>query len=76
MPTNETRPAIGTAEAAVQSCVRLIASVSGQPEALVAYWLDLSYCARKGMRPIRKPWMTTEDGAAAEPEYAGFRPSR
>lgn len=46
MPTNETRPAIGTAEAAVQSCVRLIASVSGQPEALVAYWLDLYWQVR------------------------------
>ena len=46
MPTNETRPAIGTAEAAVQSCVRLIASVAGQPEALVAYWLDLYYQVR------------------------------
>ena len=46
MPQNETRPAIGTAEAAVQSCVRLIASVAGQPEALVAYWLDLYYQVR------------------------------
>ena len=46
MPTNETRPAIGTTEAAVQSCVRLIASVAGQPEALVAYWLDLYYQVR------------------------------
>ena len=46
MTPNETRPAIGTAEAAVQSCVRLIASVAGQPEALVAYWLDLYYQVR------------------------------
>jgi hypothetical protein len=46
VPTNETRPAIGTTEAAVQSCVRLIASVAGQPEALVAYWLDLYYQVR------------------------------
>ena len=46
MSGTETRPAIGTAEAAVQSCVRLIASVSGQPEALVAYWLDLYYQVR------------------------------
>lgn len=46
MPQNETRPAIGTAEAAVQSCVRLISSVAGQPEALVAYWLDLYYQVR------------------------------
>lgn len=46
MPTNETRPELGTTEAAVQSCVRLIASVAGQPEALVAYWLDLYYQVR------------------------------
>ena len=46
MSGTETRPAIGTAEAAVQSCVRLIASVSGQPEALVAYWLDLYWQVR------------------------------
>ena len=30
----------------MQSCVRLIASVSGQPEALVAYWLDLYWQVR------------------------------
>ncbi len=38
------------------------------------YWLELSYCARQGMRPIREPWMTlnTEAGpVSAEPEYAG-----
>ena len=38
------------------------------------YWLELSYCAKQGMRPLRRPWMTmeTESGpAAAEPEYAG-----
>lgn len=46
MTPNDTRPAIGTAEAAVQSCVRLIASVAGQPEALVAYWLDLYWQVR------------------------------
>ena len=46
MTPSETRPAIGTTEAAVQSCVRLIASVAGQPEALVAYWLDLYYQVR------------------------------
>ena len=46
MSGTETRPAIGTTEAAVQSCVRLIASVAGQPEALVAYWLDLYYQVR------------------------------
>ena len=45
----------------------------------LAYWLDLSYCARQGMRPIRKPWMTMDvDGqaVAVEPEYAGALMSR
>lgn len=46
MSGTETRPAIGTTEAAVQSCVRLIASVAGQPEVLVAYWLDLYFQVR------------------------------
>ena len=63
MPTNETRPAIGTAEAAVQSCVRLIASVAGQPEALVAYWLDLYYQVRcvyeRENAPEPDPWVIT-----------------
>lgn len=55
MPTNETRPAIGTAEAAVQSCVRLIASVAGQPEALVAYWLDLYWQVREAYERENAP---------------------
>ena len=63
MSGTETRPAIGTAEAAVQSCVRLIASVAGQPEALVAYWLDLYYQVRcvyeRENAPEPDPWVIT-----------------
>ena len=39
-------PPLGTAEAAVQSCVSLIAGMSGQPERTMAYWLDLYYQVR------------------------------
>lgn len=46
MSGTETRPAIGTTEAAVQSCVSLIAAVFGQREELIAYWLDLYYQVR------------------------------
>lgn len=55
MSGTETRPAIGTAEAAVQSCVRLIASVAGQPEALVAYWLDLYWQVRQAYERENAP---------------------
>ena len=39
-------PALGTAEAAVQSCVSLMAAVMGQREDLLAYWLDLYFQVR------------------------------
>ena len=43
------------------------------------YWLDLDYCARRGMRLIRPAWISlqTEDGpVSVTPEYAGaFRSS-
>lgn len=39
-------PPLGSAEAAVQSCVSLIASMSNQPENVMAYWLDLYYQVR------------------------------
>lgn len=39
-------PEIGTAAAAVQTCVNLIAGMAGQPEKYVAYWLDLYYQVR------------------------------
>ena len=37
---------IGTTEAAVRSCVSLMAAVTGQREELLAYWLDLYYQVR------------------------------
>lgn len=49
---------LGSAEAAVRSCVSLIAAVSGQREAVTAYWLDLYYQVRllyeKEKSPPRK----------------------
>ena len=42
----ETIPELGTAEAAVRSCVNLISRATGQPEELLAYWLDLYYQVR------------------------------
>lgn len=35
------------------------------------YWLDISYCAHQGMRPIRKPWLTLGSEAVTDLEYAG-----
>ena len=40
------KPAIGTTEAAVRSCVSLMAAVLGQSEELLAYWMDLYYQVR------------------------------
>lgn len=42
----ETCLALGSAEAAVRSCVSLMAAVMGQREELLAYWLDLYYQVR------------------------------
>ena len=39
-------PVIGSTEAAVKSCVNLLAKVTGQPEAVLGYWLDLYYQVR------------------------------
>ena len=39
--------ALGTTEAAVRSCVRLISAVTCQPEKLCAYYLDLYYQVRR-----------------------------
>lgn len=45
MERSET-PAIGTTEAAVRSCVSLMAAVFGQSEELIAYWMDLYFQVR------------------------------
>lgn len=44
--TKEDLP-LGTTEAAVRSCVRLISAVTAQPEKLCAYYLDLYYQVRR-----------------------------
>ena len=40
-------PALGTPEAAVQTCVNLISRATGQPETVVAYWCDLYFSVRR-----------------------------
>lgn len=40
------RPEIGTPAAALESCVTLISAVTGQPETLMGYYLDLYYQVR------------------------------
>ncbi len=40
------RPEVGTSEAAVSTCVSLIAGMCEQPEAIMEYWLDLYYFVR------------------------------
>ena len=47
MTKNEASPGIGTPESALRSCVTLIASVTGQPEALTERYLDLYYQTRR-----------------------------
>lgn len=42
----EDLPDLGTREAAVESCVSLIAGMCGQSEAIIHYWLDLYYQVR------------------------------
>ncbi len=40
----------------------------------MTYWLDLSYCAKQGMRPIRRPWLSLReqpDTIFPEWEYFG-----
>ncbi len=40
-------PEIGTPEAAVQSCVNLLAKVTNIPESKLAYYLDMYYQLRE-----------------------------
>lgn len=54
----EDLPELGTPEAAVESCVSLIAGMTGQPEKIVHYWLDLYFQVR----------LVYEREAAKEPE--------
>ena len=54
---NETRerPELGTTEAAVRSCVNLIALATHTDEEHLAYWLDLYYQTRKAHEKATKP---------------------
>ncbi len=43
------------------------------------YWMDLEYCANRGMRLIRTPWLKADPGdgtIGVEPEYVGALISR
>ena len=86
MTKNEASPGIGTPESALRSCVTLIASVTGQPEALTEKYLDLYYQVRRqaegaaAREEILKCWdvgmpMTvlpdTSSGACAPPSPQG-----
>ena len=62
MTNRDDLPALGTAEAAVQSCVRLISSVTAQPTELMGYYLDLYYQVRRSYE--------IEAGAEDEPQAA------
>ena len=35
------------------------------------YWLDLSYCAKQGMRPVRQSWLKLNGSPVTDMEYAG-----
>ena len=47
MTKQDASPGIGTPKSALRSCVTLIASVTGQPEALTEKYLDLYYQVRR-----------------------------
>ena len=55
---------LGTTEAAVRSCVRLISAVTCQPEKLCAYYLDLYYQVRRAYEreneELKAPPLTLE----------------
>lgn len=63
--------ALGTPEAAVRSCVSLMAAVTGQPEKYLTYWLDLYYQVRRAYeKSNRMPPLTPEE---QESLLANFR---
>ena len=35
------------------------------------YWLDISYCAKKGMRPVRSAWLSLNGSPVTDVEYSG-----
>ena len=62
----EDYPAIGSAEAAVKSCVNLIAGMCGKPDQIMHYWLDLDYQVR-----LAYEQESAESGARKAADRAG-----
>ena len=63
-----TEDLIGTPEAAVRSCVSLVAAVTAQREELIAFWLDLYYQVRTQYEKSRK----TEGDTISRKELAAM----
>ena len=65
----EEPPELGTPEAALRSCINLISRATGQPEDLLAFWLDLYYQVRRGAEApplfLQKAMNIAMDRAAA-----------
>ena len=60
-------PELGTREAALRSVVNLISRATGQPEELLAYWLDLYYQVRSRRDQEPAPYLKPAlDAAAAQ----------
>lgn len=64
----EELPELGSKEAAVLSCVSLIAGMCGQPEAAIAYWLDLYYQVRCAYEAEGADEANTDTGVPKTPK--------
>ena len=69
------RPELGTTEAAVRSCVNLIALATHTDEELLAYWLDCYYQLRvaherRASTPTLREFMGMLDGPSSTPAPA------
>lgn len=76
----EDLPELGTSEAALCSCVNLISRATGQPEKLLAYWLDLYYQIRKMQEQPRMedhsvPPLSREQPEASRPPLTSEKAS-
>jgi len=65
------RPAIGTPAAALESCVTLISAVTGQPETLMGYYLDLYYQVRSQAEQAEAREADTSSAPAGAPSPQG-----
>ena len=70
----EDRPAIGTPAAALESCVTLISAVTGQPETLMGYYLDLYYQVRSQLEASEARERLLADLMAVPGELAPLTP--